>query len=808
MNLAQFSIEKNRISFAILAVIVIMGMVLYQSLPQNSMPPMTIRMAKIVSSFPGAGPERVEQLVTDKVEKVVQELAELKEVTSTSRTGLSIVTVTLKDQVKAEDLQGIWDELRRKLDGIRDLPQNVFPVLNDEGIGDVYGIVLGLTTDGFSYAELKEYADDLKDDLIKLDNAAKVVLGGIQEERIFVEFDDARLNEYGLSSGTLAGLISSTNIVSSGGEINIEDERIVLEPTGNFNSVDDIKSMMVPVNNNSQLVSLGDITNVRRGYITPTTQEVRVNGMEAVSLHVSLIDGANIVALGEEVDIVFNKWKSNLPIGIEISRLSSMDTFIDNKVDDFVVNLIQSISIVLLVMLIFLGFRTGLVISSLIPIVVIMTFMCMGLGGIGINQVSLAALIMALGMMVDNGIVVAETISVKMERGISAKQSAIEAYSELWMPLLISTLTTAAAFLSFYLAESMMGDIVGTLFLVISIALLSSWLISLTVITLFSYLFMKEKPKDAKPNVVDKIINWLMGYYQDFIVVSLKHKGKVLSAIVGMFFLSLYGFSFIDFIFMGGSDRNMITVDVNLPLGTKIERTKSVIAQIEKFTIDELQVNNEREEGIMNWSSFIGEGPKSYDQGYQPGEANSSYGHILVNTSSGDVNQEMINALDAYCFKNFPGAEIKVSTLAVGMGGTPVEIKISGNSPDVLSSISEKIKLELYGISGTNNVKDNWGPKSKKFVVDIDQIKAKAAGVSSQDIASSLRTVLDGYTTGEYREGDKSIPIVMRSENSQEQTLYNIEALNVYSSQTSQSVPLLQVATIIPEWQYAKIKRL
>lgn len=792
----------------ILATIILLGLYLYQSLPRDSMPPMTIRVATVVSQFPGAGPERVEELVTDKIEKVVQELPELKKVTSTSRTGLSVVSVTLKDQVSPTKLQDVWDRLRRKLNAIKGLPSEVNPSLNDEGIGDVYGIVLGITSDGFSYAEMKEYVDDIKDDLIKLDNAAKVELGGEQEERVFVEFDDSRLKEYGLSAQKLSGIISAQNILSSGGQINVEDERIVLEPTGNFDALSDISNMLIPVGNESQLIYLKDITTIKKGYISPPTQKVSVNGMDAITLHTSLKDDANIVVLGEEVNTVKQKWQTLLPVGLELHTLSSMDQYIDHKVSDFMVSLMQSVAIVLIVMLFFLGLRTGLIITSLIPIVIVTTFMVMGLMNIGINQVSLAALIMALGMMVDNGIVVAETIVVKLGQGISRKDAAIQACSELFTPLLISTLTTAVAFMSFYLAESVMGDIVGPIFLVITIALVSSWLISLTIITLLAYLFMKTARQDAKKSVIDRSIEWLKGYYKDFILVALRHKGKTMLFIGVMFVLAIFGFTKIEFLFFPDSDRNMITVDINLPLGTKIERTTQIVSEIETFIAKELKTSETKTEGILDWSSYIGEGPESYDQGYSPDEANSGYAHILVNTSSFEANQGVINQLDAFCYDNFPNADVKVGALASGGGGVPIEIKVSGDNPDQLSAISEQIKLKLTDLSGTKNVKDDWGPKSKKFVIDIDQVRAQTAGVSSQDIAISLQTVLDGFTTGEYREDDKSIPIVMRSDVSQQQTLESIETLNVFSQNTGKNVPLLQVATIKPVWQYAKIKRL
>ncbi|WP_299183937.1 efflux RND transporter permease subunit [uncultured Aquimarina sp.] len=809
MNIAKFSIEKNRITLMILGSIILLGISIYSGLSRDSMPPYTVRVANIVTEFPGASPERVELLVTDKIEKVSQELPELKEVKSTSRTGLSVVTVTLKEDVGPEVLQSVWNRLRRKLESMEGLPNEVAPFLDDDGIGDVYGIVVGLVSDGFSYAEMKNYVDDIKDDLIKLPDAAKVILGGAQDERIFIEFDNTSLKAYGLSAVKLQQIVQNTNILTSGGEINLGDERIILEPTGNFNTVEDIKAMLIPISDNGlRLVKLGDITTINKGYIDPSEQRVRINGNDAISLHINLKKNSNIIELGIQVDTVIAKWQEQLPAGLELQRISSLDNYIDDKVSGFVSNLLQSIGIVLLVMLVFLGFRTGIIIASLIPIVTVMTLLIMGLMDVGLNQVTLASLIIALGMLVDNAIVVAETIIVKMEEGHSAKKAAVDACSELFTPLLISTLTTSVAFLAFYLSPTNMGDIVGPIFIVVSIALLSSWLIALSVITTFCYLFLKVIPKSQrKSSIIDRLINNLKKKYKNIIITSLHHKWKIIGVITAAFIVSLVGFTQIPFLFFPDSDRNMITVDINLPEGTKIETTTAVVQQLEKYMKDSLQINAQRENGIIDWSSYIGQGPESYDLGYAQDEANSNYAHIMVNTSSFEFNQKMINKLDAYGYDYFANADIRVKALAAGGGTIPIEIKLIGNNPDKLAKIAATVKTRLSKIPGTKNVKDNWGPKTKKFIIKIDQNKALAAGVSSQDIAISLQTILDGFQTGEYREGDKSIPIIMRNMVNKQQTLSSLETLNIYAQASGKSVPLLQVASIIPQWQYASIKR-
>jgi multidrug efflux pump subunit AcrB len=808
MNITKFSIEKNRVILSLLIVAIVMGLVMYQSLSRDSMPPYTVRVASIVTSFPGASPERVEQLVTDKIEKVAQELPELKLVKSTSRTGLSVVQVELRMDVAPDKLQEVWDRLRRKLSAIYDLPAEARWQLKDDGIGEVFGVAVGLTSDGYKFSEMKAYADDLRDKLIKLDDAAKVEINGAQEERIYIEFDNVRLKSYGLTSAGLKNIISSTNILNSGGEILVDAERIILEPTGNFNQLNDIKNMLVPLGNSGQVLKLEDITTIRRGYVDPPSQIVKINGEKALSLHVSLKQGANIIKMGEEIDQLLMEWQQKLPYGLNAFRISSLDYYIDNKINDFVSNLLQSVTIVLAVMFFFLGMRTGFVVASLIPMVTLTTLLMMGVIDMGLNQITLAALIMALGMMVDNGIVVAESIMVKMEKGISIKDAAIQSGSELFVPLLISTLTTSAAFLSFYLAQSVMGDIMGPLFVVITIALLSSWLISLTIIPMLAVFFLKVKPDNGKESFINKIIKSLKNKYKSLILWSLARKKTVLVSIVLMFIFSLWGFTKLAFVFFPDSDRNMITVDVNLPEGTRVNVTEEVVGTIEDFMKKELLVNETQQEGIVDWSSYIGEGPSSYDLGYNPDEPNSNYAHILVNTTSFDVNGELISRLDQYCYTNFPNADVKVARLGSTGGGAPIEIKVSGDDPDKLSAIANEIKTKLFSIKGTKNIKDDWGSKGRKFIIQVDQTRAQLAGVTNSDIAVSLQTVLDGFNTGAFREGDESIPIILRSEASQEQTLESLESLNIYAQNSGKSIPFLQVANVVPEWQYLKIKRL
>ena len=805
MKLTSSAIKNNRITFSLLVIIIFMGILKFTQMPRDDMPPFKIRFASIVSIFPGASPERVEMLVTDKIEKVVQEIPEVDYIESESRTGVSIVMVALKENVT--ELRPIFDNLRRKVEGIQyQLPEGVVPDINDE-LGDIFGIIIGLTGEGFSYSELKVVADEIRDGLIKLPDAAKVEIAGVQEERIFIEYDNATIAKLGLSQQILMDILSETNIIFPGGDIIIGNERIILEPTGSFENLDDLKNVIVSAED-GQMEYLGDITNIRRGYVDPQRALVRINGEPGMALAISLKEGGNIVNLGEEINKSITYYQQIYPIGIDILRIASQDQVVQDSVMDFIGNLVQSVVVVLLVMLLFLGLRTGMVVASLIPSVIIMTLLIISNFNIGLNQVSLASLIIALGMLVDNAIVVSESIMVKMEKGEKPFDAAMSTTRELSIPLLSASLTTSAAFLAFFLAESVMGEIMGQLFVVVTIALLSSWLLAMTLIPMLCILFIKVKKAKVSQSEKKSYFDKFNVYYGKFLTGSLHRPYILITSIIIIFVLALSGFSKLPFVFMPESERAIVSANIELPLGTDIRRTEQVIVEIEDFIKDSLLAGDDRVEGVRSWSSYIGEGAPKYDLGYMPPEASPNSAHILLNTSSGKINQYVIDNLYSFCFENYPEMMATVSRLGTGGGSAiPIAIRISGKEPEVLYELAGRVKQKLNEITGTKNVDDNWGMRNKKLMVDIDQTKAKLAGVSSQDIAVSLQTVLAGSYIGQFREGDKVIPIIMRNHQTEAQDIDKLESLNIYAQYSGTNVPLKQVADARIIWEASKVLR-
>ncbi len=808
MNLTGSALKNNRVTILALIVVIVLGLMEYRNLSRDSMPPFTVRVATVITQFPGASPERVESLISDKIEKTLQEIPEVKNVTSTSRTGVSIVKMTIQDYVPERKLQSVWDLARRKIDNIkRDLPDGIFgPTLDDEDIGVVFGIFAGLESDGFDYQELKEYADELRDDLIALDDAAKVIIGGTVEERIYVEYNDAVLAQVGLTSTQLQNIISSSNIIIPSGEVNLGEERIILESSGNFESVEAIQNLVIPLGREGETIRLGDLTTVTRGYVTPKESIVRINGNQSLALYISLKENANLIDLGKDVDTLIEEYnESRLPLGIQAIRIASQDHEVQKKINVFVGNLIQAIVIVLLVILLILGWRAGVIIASLIPGTMILTFWLMSLFDVGLNQVTLASLIMALGLLVDNGIVMVESLLEKLQAGQSGFEAAINSAKEFMTPLLISSLTTCAAFLSFYLADGVMGEMMGNIFIVITMALLSSWLFAFTIIPLFATSLLKvRKGEEEMKTIFDK----LRGSYNQFLNWTLKKPGVTVGVIVILFFTALFGFKYVPSIFMPPNDRNLVVVDINFPLGTKIETTDSKVALIEQYMKDSLQIHSTMVEGIVNWSSYIGKGPEAYDLGYFAGEPNSSYAHMLINTTSDDANEIVIDKLRDFTRRNIFDAEIKIDRL-VGSGGAeaPIEIRISGDNPDELFRIADRIKTRLFQTPGAINITDDWGSRIKKIYVNIDENKLARSGLTNQDVALSLLTSLNGFEVGEFRDEDQSIPITMKRTGSEVLSYSDIENLNVYSQTKGTSNPLSQVAEIEIPWQYSKILR-
>jgi len=801
VNMTRAAITNNRTTWVLFIILLLAGFQAYDKLPRAYDPGFVIRAAQVITYLPGASPDRIEALVSNQIEKVVQEIPELDFVTSTSKTGVSIVVANIKESYT--DMRPIWDNLRRKVESIEsDLPEGVVgPIVNDE-FGDVFGIVLALTGEGFSDAELETVAEAAKDEFLNLPDAAKVELYGVQDERIFVEYNNARLTELGLSPSQLSKMISSRNIIVSGGSIVLGRERIELEPTGNFESIEDLEDTILALPDSRNVLYLKDIATVRWGYVDPPTSLVKAGSEHAIGIGIAMREGGNNIRLGEDVRRLIDGLHQRYPIGIDFTEVNFSPQEVDDKVNDFVANLVQAIAVVAAVMLFSLGFRTGFIVAMLIPASMLSAMLVMSVLDIGLDQISLAALIIALGMLVDNGIVMSESIMVQMNDGKTPLQAAVDSADELKVSLLTSSLTTAAAFLPIYLAESAIGEFTASLFKVVTITLLCSWVLSMTIIPMLCVHFLKAKPQQQKKT------NLLFRAYSNLLNFSLRNRGVVVASVIGLFWLAMVGMNYVPKIFFPPSDRLYFKTELELPLGTDIRTTEHVAEAFGLFIEEQLTVDEDREHGVTSWINYIGAGGTRFVLSHTPEPASPNYALFVINVSDHRVIDDMMAKLDDYAFNNFPDLSLTNKKIENGTPvKNPVEVRLYGKDTAALFEKAEAVKQHMASIPSLRNIKDNWGLKTKKFNVVIDQAKARRAGISSEDIAVSLQSGLSGLELTEYRRGEDTIPVMLRSVAADRQDLGKLEALSVYVQSSGESVPLRQVAAIEVVWESAKILR-
>lgn len=791
MSLTRAAIRLNRVTLVVYTLAMLAGVLAYVNLPKEEDPGFVVRTVVISTFFAGASPERVELLVTDLIEKKIQEMPEVDNITSESRTGISLIYVNFKETYKV--MRPIFDDLRRKVDAVaNDLPDGIRGPFVDDEFGDVFGSIYTLRGDGFSYAELKRVADEIRDRLLKEPLIAKVNIHGVQDEAIFVEYNNARLTELDLSPKQLSGVLASANILSTGGNILSGRERVTLEPTGNLESLDDLRRTVLQLPSGS-VVYLGDIAQITRSYIDPPDSIARVNGEPTLSLSVSLTDGGDILKLGERLDQLIPEIQAQYPWGIEIDKVWFQARLVRTNVDNFVSNLLQAVGIVVLVMVIALGLRTGLVVASLIPSAIIITFFAMQLVGITINQISLAALIISLGLLVDNAIVMVESILVKREQGVGAVEAAVQSGKELFMPLLVSSLTTGAAFMPIALAESSVGEYTSDIFYVVTLSLLISWILAMTVVPMLTTQALKVAVK-VKQEMFE-------GRWYDFYRVSLtnalKHRLVFAMLVLGLFSAAVFGMRFVPQIFIEQSEDPVFTGKFELPIGTSIETSQAVLADIDEFIRRSYFQPEQGDPMMSSWLTFIGEGGPRFRLSLSPPSKNPANSFLIGNTTSGKLVDEIMAGIEAYVSEQHPDVEVQLSRLENGPPvGYPIVVRISGPQFDPLYELADRVTNKLYELDGVTSVKNTWGLQTKKLIVDIDQERARRAGVTNDDVAYSLKASLTGIKMSEFREDDLRIPITLRSIAADRQDIGKLDGLTVYSQATGNNVPLKQVADV------------
>ena len=788
MNIAEFTIKNKVLSVIVILLSIFGGWSAYQNMARFEDPEFTIRIAQIVTSYPGASPLEVAEEVSEPLERAIQQMQEVDVIESVSSAGVSELKVEIKydfSPTKA-DLQLIWTKLRNKVkDAEISLPPGVGTPQVYDDFGDVYGLYYFVTGDDYTPAELRQYAKDLQSELLQVEGVAKISLSGVQREAIFVEISRQNAAALGVSVNTIYSILSQQNAVVAAGDVSVGDQRIIIDPSGAIDSVDAIQNLLVSGTSDGKLIYLKDIANVWRGYQTPPQKLMRYNGKPAIGFGVASVLGANIVKIGNAVDQKIADSVSRRPLGIELHEFYHQGKAVDASVQDFVINVIAALVIVVVTLLIFMGLKSAMVIGSILLLTIFATLATMQISGIPMHRISLGALIIALGMMVDNAIVVTEGILVGVQRGRKKLDIAKEIVSQTKWPLLGGTLVGIIAFAPIGFAPGDTAEYTGHLFWVILISLMYSWAFAITLTPLFCHGLFKA-PKDTAAVTADKKENAFFRGYRKLIGQSLKARSLVVGSVIGLFVVAMWGFQFVKSGFFPTSTTPQMVVDYWLPQGASIEKTQKDMKKLEAF-VAELS-------GVNAVQTSIGAGGIRYMLIYGSESANAAYGQILARVDDYKGINELMPKIQQYVNDNFPDAQAKVWRFVLGPGGgSKIEATFKGPDPQVLRGLANEAKAIMIADGGALSIKDDWRQPVSVIEPVYSATKGRRAGVSREDLATALQTNFSGKSVGVYREGDDLLPIISRAPANERVGIDSITSIQVLSSTTGQYVPIAQV---------------
>jgi len=787
MNIAEFTIKNTVLSVIVILLTIIGGWSAYQNMARFEDPEFTIRQALVVTGYPGASPHEVALEITDPLEKAIQQMAEVDTIESVSTAGKSEITVEIKYDVSPTkaDLQLIWTKLRNKVsDAALALPPGAGTPYVADDFGDVFGLLYFITGEGYSPAELKRYAKSLQGSLLQVDGVARVTLEGLRKEAIFVEISRQDAAALGLSISNIYNTLAQQNAVVSSGDVKIGDQRIVIDPSGSIDSVAAIQNLLVSADSEGKVVFLKDIARVWRGYQEPAEKLYRFNGKPAIAMGVSGVLGGNIVKIGQAVDQQIRDSESLRPLGVELHEFYHQGSIVDASVQTFVVNVIAALAIVIVTLLIFMGLKSAIVIGAILLMTIFATLATMQIADIPMHRISLGALIIALGMMVDNAIVVTEGILVGVQNGVKKLDIANRIVKRAIWPLLGGTLVGIIAFAPIGFAPGSTAEYTGHLFWVILISLMYSWVFAVTLTPLFCFWLFKEAESVSAQS--ERPIGNMMLKYQGFLRFALRKRFVAIASVVGVFIVSVWGFQFVKSGFFPASTTPLFVVDYWLPQGTDITKTEQDIEQLERFVAGL--------DGVNAVQTSIGSGAPRFMLVYAPESMNSAYGQLLVRTDDYKIINGIMPEIQAHIESRFPQAQGKVWRFVLGPGGgSKIEAEFSGPDPKVLHDLANQAKAIMVADGGALSIKDNW----RQPVSVIEPVYAKSAGqragVSREDLALALQTNFSGRSVGSYREQDELIPIISRAPEHERLDIENIHNIQVLSSVSGQAVPIGQV---------------
>ncbi|MCA8960730.1 MAG: efflux RND transporter permease subunit [Planctomycetes bacterium] len=797
MNLAALTIRNSRTSLVLYVVVMLLGVRTYLMIGRLEYPEFTIRNAQIITTYSGRTAAQVEQEVTEPIEQAVRQMQEVRQVRSTSKSNLSIVMVELQED--EFDLQPTWQRMRNKV-GALHLPDGAgVPQVNDE-FGDVFPYIYALVGDGYTDRELVEHGEVIRDALLEVDGVAKVEFHGEREERVFVEFSSSELASRGLSPTILASELSLQNSVASSGSVAVGVERANLLTRGEFDSIEDIQATRLSVPGDSTSILLEDLATIRHGYLEPRRDITHQNGERALGIAISMVEGGIVTEIGQRIEQALDGIRGTLPIGLEVEPVFLQPVYVDASIRSFIINLGQAFFFVALVMWLFAGWRIAVIVSVLVPSAVLMSFAFMPAFGVQLEMMSIAALIIALGLLVDNAVVVSEQVLVRLGDGSDRFTACTESIRGLSIPLLAASATTVAAFSPIALAPGSISEFTYSLFAVVTLTLMSSWLLSMTIIPLLCYALLVPLERDTW---VGRALTLLYGPYERGLRRAIRLRWVFPVAILVATIVSGWGFGLVPNIFFPPNERGQFIIDFELPLGRDIEETERRVSELETWLL------GPEGENVRSVSSWVGSGGPRWYLSLAPEPPNPNYAFMTVLTESSDpqVVHSVIERVNRHARRAFPDARVTAKALENGPPvGAPIQIRIYGREAPRLYACRDQIAAILSSTRGLVDVRDDWGAWVKQIAVDPDPIRAARLGLRTSDIATALKTQYQGLAATTLRVDDRAIPVVLRSREDYRDRPERLQDLPVYGSEGG-FVPLAQVADVSLEFVPGSILR-
>jgi len=793
-NLSDWALNHRSLVWYFMLVFLAAGLVSYLDLGREEDPEFTVKTMVVQASWPGASVGETLNQVTDRIEKKLEELDTLDYTRSITTAGQSIVFVNLKDTVRKRQVTDAWTQVRHMLDDIKpQLPDGVYGPYYNDRFGDVFGNIYAFTADGLSMRQLRDYAEDVRSKILTLPNAGKVELIGAQDEAIYLEFSTRQVAALGLDQQAILKALQDQNAITPSGVVQAGPERISVRVSGQFRSEADLAAVNLRVNN--RFFRLSDVATIRRGYVDPPTSIFRVNGRDAIGLGIGMKPNGNLLDFGAALDRMMAQVTNELPVGVKVTKVADQPEVVKEAVSGFTRALFEAVVIVLAVSFVSLGLRAGFVVSLSIPLVLAITFLSMSLMDISLQRVSLGALIIALGLLVDDAMIAVEMMVARLEEGDPITKAATYVYSHTAFPMLTGTLVTIAGFIPIGLNTSQAGEYTFTLFVVIAVSLLVSWVVAVLFAPLLGVTFL---PKTMKRHA-EKRSRFFTGFSR-LLLLAMRWRWVTIVATILLFALSLYGVGFIQRQFFPQSDRPELVLDWTLPQNASIADTK---AQMERFEATMLKDNPD----VDHWSTYIGQGAIRFVLSFDVQPANPYFGQMVVVAKNVEARDRLKEKFETALRRDYVGTDVYVKYLELGPPvGRPVQYRVAGPDIQKLRGIAQ----DFAGILGADKrlgvVKYDWNEPGRVIRVDVMQDKARKLGISSKDIATTLNGVVGGITITQVRDSIYLINVVVRARKQERDSIGTLQNLQIATGNGT-SVPLASIANFRYELEQPVIYR-